>query len=142
MSFEQRSIPSWDEYFLNICEVIKTRSKDTKTQVGCVLVSINDNRILSTGYNGLKSRCYDNIDWNNRDLVHSLVVHAECNALIYNTSPNEESKLYCTMSPCKNCIKLIASCNVKKIIFKKQYKDANDVKQICDFYNIDFIQFI
>lgn len=138
----QRDIPNWDEYFLNICEIIKTRSKDIKTQVGCALVSIKDKRILSTGYNGLKSGCSDNIDWKDRDLVHSLVVHAECNALIYNTCPNEESILYCTMSPCKNCIKLIASCNVKKIIFKKAYKDACEVQKICNFYNIDFIQYI
>lgn len=137
-----RVIPSWDEYFLNLCEVIKTRSKDSKTQVGCVLVSNIDNRILSTGYNGLKSKCDDNINWTDRELVHSLVVHAECNALIYNTCPNIESKLYCTMSPCKNCMKLIASCNVKKIIFKTPYKDSEEVKNICEYYNIDFIQFI
>ena len=133
-------IPSWDEYFMQMCNVVKLRSKDPKKQVGAVLVS-NDNRIISTGYNGLKSGSNDNIDWNNRYIVHTLVLHAEVNCLLYATSKFENTILYSTLSPCSHCIKLIASSNVKKIIFQDKYKDFDAVDDICNFYNIELIQF-
>lgn len=132
-------IPSWDEYFINLCEVIKLRSKDTKKQVGACLVSI-DNKIISTGYNGLKAGCDDNIDWTNRELVHSLVLHAEMNCLLYATSKFNNARLFCSLSPCKECVKLIASSGVTKIIYKEKYKDYNYVKDICKFYNIELYQ--
>jgi dCMP deaminase len=135
-------IPNWDEYFLKICEIIKLRSKDPKRQVGACLVSMNNQRIISTGYNGLKSNVNDNIDWENRELVHSLVIHAETNVLLYSNSKFEDSILYCTLSCCKECIKLVAAANVKKIIFKEKYKDYDEVKKICDLYNIIIEQII
>lgn len=42
--------PDWPKYFMNIAEVVATRSEDPKTRVGSVLVK--NNRIVSTGYNG------------------------------------------------------------------------------------------
>jgi dCMP deaminase len=134
------NIPSWDEYFIQMCNVIKLRSRDPKKQVGAILVS-DDNRIISTGYNALKKGSNDNIDWNNRDLVHLLVLHAEVNCLLYATSKFENTTLYSTLSPCSNCIKLIASSGVKKIIYQDKYKDYDSVKEICNFYNIELIQF-
>lgn len=134
------TIPSWDEYFLQLCDVIKLRSKDPKRQVGACLVSCTNNRIISTGYNGLKANVNDNIDWNDRELVHSLVIHAETNLLLYSNSRFEDSILYITCSPCSQCIKLIAAANVKKIVFKEPYKDFKMVKQVCDYYNIELIQ--
>lgn len=137
------NIPSWSEYFIKMCDVVKLRSKDPEKQVGAILVS-NDNRIISSGYNGLKKGVDDNIDWSNRELVHSLVLHAEVNCLLYATSKFENTTLYSTLSPCKNCIKLIASSGVKKIIYQKKYKEFEDfkeVEQICKFYEINLIQF-
>ena len=133
------NIPTWDEYFMELCGVIKLRSKDIKKQVGACLVS-EDNKIISTGYNGLKAGCGDNIDWNNRELVHSLVLHSEMNCLLYATSKFDNARLYCTLSPCKECIKLIASSGVTKIIYKEKYKDYENVENICKFYNIELYQ--
>lgn len=45
--------PHWDEYFLSLCDVIKTRSDCVRRQVGAVIVS-SDKRIIATGYNGSK----------------------------------------------------------------------------------------
>ena len=42
---------SWDEYFMNIAHLVKTRSTCLRRQVGAVAVS-RDHRILGTGYNG------------------------------------------------------------------------------------------
>ena len=133
------NIPTWDEYFMQMCNVIKLRSKDSKKQVGACLVS-SDNRIISTGYNSLKVASNDNIDWTDRKLVHSLVIHAEMNCLLYATSKFENTTLYSTLSPCVECSKLIASSGVKKIIYQNKYKDFDNVKEICDFYKIEIKQ--
>lgn len=133
------SIPSWDDYFIKICNIVKLRSKDPKTQVGSCLVS-NDNRIISTGYNSLKAGVDDNIDWDNRELVHNLIIHSEMNCLLYATSRFENTTLYSTLSPCCHCIKLIGSSGVVKVIFQDKYKDYDVVKEICIFYNIELKQ--
>ena len=44
---------SWDEYFMEIAEIVKTRSTCLRRQVGAVIVK--DNRIITTGYNGAPS---------------------------------------------------------------------------------------
>ena len=44
---------SWDEYFMQIVEVVKTRSTCLRRQVRAVIVK--DNRIITTGYNGAPS---------------------------------------------------------------------------------------
>lgn len=133
---------SWDEYYINMCNVIKLRSKDPKRQVGSCLVSLKDNRVLSTGYNSLPANCNDDIDWNNRDLVRTLVIHSEVNTLLYSKSNFEESILYLTTSPCCQCIKLIAAANVRKVIYEEDYKDIIHVSELCKFFNILLVKYI
>lgn len=130
--------PDWDRYFMNIAEVIKTRSLDPKTQVGCVLVSLKDRRIISTGYNSLQSGMDHNIiDWNDREQVYNLIIHAETNAVLYAKSKYEDSILYTTLSPCQSCIKLLSATGIKKIIYKIEYKDYETTKKLCDIFNIE-----
>jgi deoxycytidylate deaminase/frataxin-like iron-binding protein CyaY len=81
LNFDKR--PSWNMYFMKIAEVVKIRSNDFH-KVGAVLVSMVDNRIISTGYNSLRAGIDDmNIDWTNRELINDTVIHAEMNAIIY-----------------------------------------------------------
>jgi dCMP deaminase len=132
---------NWDEYFINIAKMISLKSKDTKRQVGCVLVSLNNNRIISTGYNGLPAGIDDNIDWNNRDLVHSMIIHAEMNCILYAETKYENSILYSTLSPCKDCIKIIAAANITKVIYLEEYKDLEISKNLCKIFGIELIKF-
>ena len=77
LNFEKRL--SWNMYMMNIAEAIKLRSPDFN-KVGAVLVSMVDNRIISTGYNSLRSGINDEIiDWTNRQLINDSVIHAEMN---------------------------------------------------------------
>lgn len=134
--------PNWDTYFMNIAEVIKTRSLDTKTQVGAVLVSMKDHRIISTGYNSVCANMDDNcIDWTDRDFVHEIVIHAETNCILYAQSKFEDSILYCTLSPCKSCIKLLSATKIRKIVYKDDYKDINDTRKLCDYFKIELIKY-
>lgn len=51
----------WDEYFINIAEQVKLKSKDEKTQIGVVIVG-KDNEIVSTGYNSFPRGINDNVN--------------------------------------------------------------------------------
>src|SRR5437868_1635065 len=41
MQGHMRDIPSWDQYYLDICKVVAARSKDPNTQIGCVIIGPN-----------------------------------------------------------------------------------------------------
>ena len=128
--------PCWDKYFMDICDVVKTRSPD-RTKVGAVLVSLKDNRIISTGYNSVCSGLDDSqIDWMDRDHIKDIVIHAEMNAVLYSQSRFEDAVLYCTLSPCKDCVKLLSATKIRRIIYKTEYKDFETAKKLCEFFNI------
>lgn len=136
------SRPNWDKYFMDIAEVVKTRSSDPKTQVGAVLVSMKDHRIISTGYNSLCSGMNDNeFNWNDRENVKLCVTHAETNCLLYSQSKFEDTILYCTLSPCKDCVKLLSATHVRKVIYKDEYRDFETSKKLCEFFKIELIKF-
>lgn len=132
---------NWNEYFINIAKIIALKSKDKKRQVGAILVSEKNNRILSTGYNGLPANTNDNIDWSNRELVHSMIIHAEMNCILYANNKYENSILYSTLSPCKDCIKIIAAAKIKKIIYLEEYKDLSISQDLCKKFNIELIKY-
>jgi dCMP deaminase len=135
--------PSWDTYFMELAEVIKIRSPDPKTKVGSVLVSLKNKRIIGSGYNGLVSGVDETlIDWNDRETVTKLIIHAEMNTVLYSHSQFENSVLYTTLSPCQNCLKMLAASHIKKIIFKEKYRDFEEVKRLCRFYNIELQEYI
>lgn len=132
---------SWDEYFMRIADVVKIRSLDPKTQVGSVLVSMKDRRILSTGYNSIGAGLDDDkIIWTDREYVHSIVIHAEMNVLLYAKSSFEDSILYTTLSPCVGCMKLLSASKIKKVIYKDEYKDIEVSKKLAVFFNIEMVK--
>lgn len=134
---------NWDLYFLNIAEVVKTRSPDIKTQVGAVLVSLKDNRIISTGYNSVCAGMDDNcIDWTDRESIRDIVVHAETNAILYAQSKFEDAILYCTLSPCKDCIKLLSATKIRRIVYKNKYRDFERTQQLCEYFKINLQQIL
>ncbi len=132
--------PGWDTYFMNIAEQVATRSPDPRKKVGAVIVD-STNRIISTGYNALPSKFKeDSIDWEDRNFVHSVIIHAECNAILYCSSRYKDSKLYCTLSPCPECIKLIKSCGISQIIYKEKYRRFEESKKLSDLFEIEIKQ--
>lgn len=112
---------SWNEYFLDIADVVATRSTCPRAHVGCVVV--RDNRILVTGYNGSLPGC-PHCDEVGCLVLHNhckRTVHAEANA-IYQSSrhgiPLVGTTLYCTLAPCSECEKIIASVGIKHVVVK------------------------
>ena len=111
---------SWDEYFMEIAEIVKTRSTCLRRQVGAVIVK--DNRIITTGYNGAPSglrHCTD-IGGCERERLHipsgqrhelCRALHAEQNAIIQAAKvgvSTEGATIYITLQPCVICAKMQA----------------------------------
>ena len=126
--------PTWDEYFMDIVELIKTRSTCIRRQVGALIVK--DKRILSTGYNGAPAGCRhcSDIGCLRADLNipsgqrHELcrAIHAEQNAIVqaaYAGTSVKGGTLYVTHQPCVLCAKIVINSGIKKIVFKGDYPD-------------------
>ena len=113
---------SWDEYFMGVALLAAMRSKDPSTQVGACIVD-DDNRILSTGYNGFPRGCSDDeFPWDRQggfgDTKYPYVVHAELNAILNAGGKNlANSKIYVALFPCNECAKAIIQSGIKEVIY-------------------------
>jgi len=130
---KRRDYYSWNQTFMEMTLTMRKRSKDPKTQVGALIVS-EDNRILSSGYNGAPTGFNDDdFPWednsnNKLNNKHFFVIHAERNAILNyrgNMRDLHNSTCYVTHYPCIECAKEIAQSGVKNIIY---YRDKGDNK--------------
>lgn len=112
----------WKEYFLNIAESVKLKSKDQRTQIGAVIVG-QDKEIVSTGFNSFPRGIDDNVqERQERPEKYFWMEHAERNAL-YNAArigvSTKGTTMYLTCGvPCTDCAKGIISSGVKSIYCK------------------------
>ena len=119
----------WDDYFLNIAENVKLKSKDKRTQIGAVIVG-KGNEIVSTGYNSFPRNINDSIEERQvRPEKYYWFEHAERNA-IYNAARIGVSLLNITMYltcgiPCSDCGRGIISSGIKKIYCKTEDTTRN-----------------
>jgi dCMP deaminase len=128
---------NWTEYFLNIAEQVKLKSKDQSTQIGAVIVGI-DNEVLSTGYNSFPRGLDDSLpERQERPEKYFWFEHAERNA-IYNAArvgiPLKGSSIYLTSGlPCMDCARGIVNSGIKivhcKEICTTKNKDKWDESQ-------------
>ena len=111
---------------MELAEKLATRSTCDRAHVGAVIVN-DDNRIVSTGYNGSipgNPHC-DDIGHTLRDGHCIATVHAEINAISYCAKEGIALKntiLYVTHFPCINCTKSIISSGIKTVFFKNDYR--------------------
>ena len=126
--------PTWDEYFMQITDLVATRSTCLRRKVGAILV--RDRQILSTGYNGAPAglahclevgclREQENVPSGQR---HEMcrAIHAEQNAIIQAARHGvsiEGAILYTTHQPCVICTKMLINVSVKKIYYREGYPD-------------------
>lgn len=126
--------PSWDRYFMNITNVVASRSTCLRRKVGAVIVK--DKRLLTSGYNGAPqglSHCLDMgclraergvPSGERQELCRG--THAEQNAIVqaalYGVAI-EGGTLYCTHQPCSACTKMIINAGIKRIVYQQAYPD-------------------
>ena len=112
----------WDDYFMGVSLLAADRSKDPSTQVGACIVS-DDNRILSTGYNGFPQGCSDDdFPWNRDEALgetkYNFVVHAELNAILNAGGKSlVGSRIFVSLFPCHECAKAIIQAGVKEVVY-------------------------
>jgi dCMP deaminase len=123
---------NWTEYFLNIAEQVKLKSKDESTQIGAVIVG-EDNEVLSTGYNSFPRGMDDSKqERQERPEKYFWFEHAERNA-IYNAArvgtALKNSTIYLTSGvPCMDCARGIVNSGIKVVWCKRICTTKNKEK--------------
>ncbi|MDV7186430.1 dCMP deaminase family protein [Lutibacter sp. TH_r2] len=98
-----------------------------RKQVGALIVK--DRMIISDGYNGTPSG-FENCCEDEENFTKWYVLHAEANAILKvaaSTQSCKNSTLYITLSPCKECSKLIHQSGIKRVVFADKYKDTTGI---------------
>lgn len=120
--------PSIERTMLDIAAVIAKRSTCRRRAVGCVLTD-DMNRILSVGHNGVPPGVIHCIDKpcpgaeqkSGQGLDLCEASHAEANALLFCGDTSRVHKVYCTVSPCLACVKLLLMTQAQHIVFEEEY---------------------
>ena len=130
----------YDHHFIKVAQLYSELSHTTRKKVGAVIVK--NNSIISDGYNGTPVSSESNDCEDANGTTHWYVLHAEANAITKiakSTNSCDGASLYITLSPCKECSKLILQSGIKRVIYKDKYRDISGI----DFlgkYNIECIQ--
>ena len=105
---------------MGVAMLAAKRSKDPSTQVGACIVD-DDNRTVSTGYNGFPYGCSDDeFPWDREgeETKYPFVVHAELNAILNARGKNlSGAKIYVALFPCNECAKAIIQAGIKEVIY-------------------------
>jgi dCMP deaminase len=105
----------FDQYFVQLAQVVATKSKDPSTKVGVVIVD-SLNRVVSTGYNGFPRGVIDQPDrYDHKETKYRLIVHSEANAILVAARDLHRCQLYTTMFPCSECAKLIVQAGISRV---------------------------
>ena len=113
---------NWPAYFFNLVEVIKQKSKDPSTQVGCIIVGKN-NEVISTGFNGLPKFVFEKAERYIRPNKYLYIEHSERNAIYLAARRGvslEGASIYVPWHPCADCARAIIQAGISKV-----YIDGN-----------------
>lgn len=113
----------FDKAYLRMANEWGKLSHCNRRQVGAIIVK--DRMIISDGYNGTPSGFENNCE-DQAGITKWYVLHAEANAILKVAASTQSCKgatLYITLSPCKDCSKLIHQAGIKRVVYQKQYKD-------------------
>jgi dCMP deaminase len=134
--------PEWDEYFMDICDVVSKRATCGRGRSGAVIA--RDKQILVTGYVGAPyglPHC-DEAGHKLKQMLHDdgsitthcvRTVHAEQNAICQAARRGiaiDGATLYCRMTPCRTCAMLIINCGIIRVVCQKRYQDAGDSEEM------------
>jgi len=118
----------YDKAYLRMASEWGKLSHCIRRQVGAIIVK--DRMIISDGYNGSPTG-FDNYCEDEDGYTKWYVLHAEANAILKvasSTQSCEGSTLYITLSPCKECSKLVHQAGIKRVVYKDGYKDDSGIK--------------
>lgn len=125
-------IERYDKAYLRMATTWAELSHCVRKQVGALIVK--NGMIISDGYNGTPAG-FDNCCENELGETNWYVLHAEANAILKvarSTNNAEGATLYLTLSPCKECSKLILQAGIKRVVYKDEYKDKTGIAFLRD----------
>lgn len=118
----------YDKAYLRMAQEWSKLSYCKRKQVGAIIV--RDRMIISDGYNGTPSG-FENCCEDDEGITKWYVLHAEANAILKvarSTQSCENASLYITLSPCKECSKLIHQSGIKRVVYKNGYRDNSGIE--------------
>jgi dCMP deaminase len=118
----------FDKAYLRIANEWGKLSHCKRKQVGALIVK--DRMIISDGYNGTPSG-FENYCEDDEGYTKWYVLHAEANAILKVASSTQSCRgatLYLTMSPCKECSKLIHQAGIVRLVYLEGYKDDSGLR--------------
>ncbi len=118
----------YDKAYLRMALQWGRLSHCKRKQVGALIVK--DSMIISDGYNGTPTG-FDNCCEDENEKTLWYVLHAEANAIMKvakSTNNSNGATLYITLSPCKECSKLVLQSGIKRVVYIKSYKDDSGIK--------------
>ncbi len=118
----------YDKAYLRIAREWSKLSHCKRKQVGALIVK--DRMIISDGYNGTPTG-FENACEDEEGYTKWYVLHAEANAILKvagSTQSCRGATLYITMSPCKECSKLIHQSGIKRLVYCINYKDDSGLQ--------------
>lgn len=133
-----------DLFFLKLATLYASRATCPRMSVGCV--ATRDRRVIATGYNGaLSGLPHCTTVGCELDDTGSCIraVHAEANMIAFASKYGislSDCTLFCTLSPCVSCAKLIAQSGVVRVVFGDKYKDDSGLK-VLESMNIEVSQY-
>ncbi|MEY4964320.1 MAG: hypothetical protein RLZZ323_1639 [Bacteroidota bacterium] len=125
---EEKKLNKYDKAYLRIAKEWSLLSYCKRKQVGAIIVK--DRMIISDGYNGTPSG-FENCCEDEEGLTRWDVLHAEANAILKvarSTQSCEGATLYITLSPCKECSKLIHQSGIKRVVYHNGYRDDSGLQ--------------
>ncbi|HDQ22734.1 MAG TPA: cell division protein DedD [Candidatus Uhrbacteria bacterium] len=146
--------PSWDEYFMEIARTVAKRATCDRGRSGCVIA--RDKQILVTGYVGAPKglpHC-DEVGHQMKTMIHEngnqtqhcvRTTHAEQNAIVQAAKLGiaiNGATLYCKMTPCSTCAKMIINAGIKRVVCEKKYhagQESEELFKLADI-EIDFFE--
>lgn len=118
----------YDKAYMRMAMEWAKLSHCQRKQVGSLIVK--DRMIISDGYNGTPTG-FENACEDEEYYTKWYVLHAEANAIMKVASSTQScagATLYITLSPCKECSKLIHQAGIKRVVYATQYKDVSGIE--------------
>jgi len=125
---EAKKQQKYDLAYLAMAKRWSELSHCTRKKVGAVIVK--DRMIISDGYNGTPTG-FENPCEDEENYTKWFVLHAEANAILKVASSTQSCKgstLYLTLSPCRECSKLVYQAGIKRLVYDKAYKDTTGLE--------------
>ena len=134
--------PTWDEYFMEIASVVAKRATCDRGRSGCVVA--RNKQILVTGYVGAPvglPHC-DEVGHQIKTITNEdgtvskhcvRTTHAEQNAICQAAKIGASingATLYCKMTPCSTCAKMIINAGIKRVVCQKKYHAGKETEEM------------